>query len=72
MGKLLAIIIGVLLGLVILCVFSAIPAIVLWLVWGPVAVEAFHLPVLSFWQCWGLLIICGLLIKSHVNVDKSS
>ena len=35
-----------------------------WLLWGAIAVGVFGLPVLSYWQFWGLYILCNILLGS--------
>lgn len=35
-----------------------------WLLWGAIAVAIFSLPALSYWQFWGLSILCHILFVS--------
>lgn len=42
-----------------------------WLLWGAIAVAIFSLPVLSYWQFWGLSILCHILfIGSRVSLSN--
>lgn len=43
-----------------------------WLLWGAIAVSVFGLPALSYWQFFGLYILCNILFKSHSSSSKSS
>lgn len=35
-----------------------------WLLWGAIAVSIFSLPALTYWQFWGLYILCNILFKT--------
>lgn len=35
-----------------------------WLLWGAIAVGIFSLPTLTYWQFWGLFILCNILFKA--------
>lgn len=42
-----------------------------WLLWGAIAVAIFSLPVLTYWQFWGLSILCHLLfIGNNVKINN--
>lgn len=43
-----------------------------WLLWGAVAVSALGLPALSYWQFFGLYILCNILFKSHSSSSKNN
>ena len=42
---------------------------VMWL-WNWLCPDLFDLPVIGFWQAWGLSTLCGLLFKSHNTNTK--
>jgi hypothetical protein len=42
-----------------------------WLLWGAIAVAIFSLPALSYWQFWGLSILCHILFIG-TRVSSSS
>lgn len=39
------------------------------LLWNAVIPAIFGLPVITYWQAFGIKILTGLLFKSHVNFD---
>lgn len=42
-----------------------------WLLWGAIAVAIFSLPALSYWQFWGLSILCHILfVGSKVSSNS--
>ena len=43
-----------------------------WLLWGAIAVSIFGFPALSYWQFFGLYILCNILFKSNSSSLKSS
>jgi hypothetical protein len=52
-------------GIVAACVAGvALGFPVMWL-WNWLAPELFHLPLITFWQAVGLLVLCHLLFKGH-------
>jgi hypothetical protein len=42
------------------------------LLWNWIAVSLFGVPTLSFWMAFGLYLLCSLLFKSNVTVNKKS
>jgi hypothetical protein len=42
------------------------------LLWNWIAVGLFGAPVLTFWVAFGLRLLCSLLFKSNVTVNKKS
>lgn len=64
MGKILAFLIIFLGFLAMVLAFSLIAAWPVQLLWNWLAPTIFGLKVLTFWQSWGLLMLCGLLFKS--------
>ena len=44
-------------------------AILMWL-WNGLAVALFSLPVITYWQAWGIYILSNLLFKSSSKRDK--
>lgn len=42
------------------------------LLWNWIAVGLFGAPVLGFWMAFGLRLLCSLLFKSIITVDKKS
>lgn len=62
------------LGVLTLLVFGlallvALP--VMWL-WNGVMVDAIHAGEISFWQAFGLNILCGLLVRIKISTNKES
>lgn len=54
--------------LVILLLFGFIySAIIMW-IWNAVIVALFGLPFISYWQAFGLYILCNILFKNTTNV----
>jgi hypothetical protein len=49
-------------------VLAALP--VMWL-WNWLMPYLFNLPTISFWQSFGLLVLCGALFKSSSSSSKS-
>lgn len=42
-----------------------------WLLWGAIAVAIFSLPALTYWQFWGLSILCHMLfVGSRVSSNS--
>ena len=44
-------------------------AILMWF-WNGLAVALFSLPVITYWQAWGIYILSNLLFKSSSKRDK--
>ena len=44
--------------------------LIVWWLWGAIAVAAFGLPVLTYWQCYGLLWLCNLLFGGTKTVNN--
>lgn len=54
--------------LVVLLLFGFIySAIIMW-IWNAVIVTLFGLPFISYWQAFGLYILCNILFKNTTNV----
>lgn len=54
--------------LVVLLLFGFIySAIIMW-IWNAVIVALFGLPFISYWQAFGLYILCNILFKNTTNV----
>lgn len=54
--------------LVVLLLFGFIySAIIMW-IWNAVIVALFGLPFISYWQAFGLYILCNILFKNTINV----
>lgn len=57
-----------LVALVVLLLFGFIySAIIMW-IWNAVIVALFGLPFISYWQAFGLYILCNILFKNTTNV----
>lgn len=62
---------------IVLCVLGLIallflgPAITMWL-WNWIAVELFALPVIGYWQAFGLQWLCHILFGHTVTVRSKS
>lgn len=57
---------GALMGFLLALVFC-VPA---WLLWNWLMPVVFGLPTLTLVQAWGLVLLCGILFKSHVTKSK--
>lgn len=63
--------------IIVLCVLGLIallflgPAITMWL-WNWIAVELFALPVIGYWQAFGLQWLCHILFGRTVTVRSKS
>lgn len=44
-------------------------AVLMWL-WNGLAVALFSLPVITYWQAWGIYILSNILFKSSSKRDK--
>ena len=55
--------------IVIFAVSFLIVAILMWL-WNGLAVALFSLPVITYWQAWGIYILSNILFKSSSKRDK--
>ena len=63
-----AVVIGVLIGVFAGAIF-ALPT--MWL-WNGLMPDIFHLPTISFFQAWGLLILSHLLVKGSSGGSSNS
>lgn len=53
------------LGVIFFALLMSLPAAaIVWLLWNWVMVDVFALSVLTFWQAWGLYMLCSILLKS--------
>ena len=66
-GIFLVVLVGVLALLVGVSALLALP--VMWL-WNALVPDLFHGPVIGYLQAWGLLLLCGLLLKSGSFSNK--
>ncbi len=57
-------------GLVAALIFLSVLCFPLMLLWNWLMPAVFGLPVLTFWQTAGLIIICHILFKPTINVNK--
>jgi hypothetical protein len=55
-------------GLLVMCLKTWL----IMLLWNWVAVNLFGAPALGFWMAFGLRLLCSLLLKSKVTVNKQS
>lgn len=61
MEKIFTVIVGLALGVLIFGAIIGIPALVVWLLWMKVVVPAFHAPILTFWQVFGILWLLSIV-----------
>lgn len=57
-------------AIVFVIVLSLIAAFPLMLLWNWLCPDLFNLPMLTFWQAWGLMVLCGLMFKNN-SMSKS-
>ena len=57
-------------ALVIVFVLSLIFTWPIMLLWNWLMPVIFNLPEISFWQTFGLMILCSLLFKSNISVNN--
>lgn len=50
---------------------SAAAAALVMTLWYWVMIPIFGLPAISFWQAWGLMILCGILFKSVAHITTT-
>lgn len=55
--------------IVLLAASFLIVAILMWL-WNGLAVALFSLPVITYWQAWGVYILSNILFKSTSKREK--
>ena len=55
--------------IVVLAASFLIVAILMWL-WNGLVVALFSLPVITYWQAWGIYILSNILFKSSSKRDK--
>lgn len=61
----------ILLALVIACLFGAIEALVVMVLWNYVLCAIFtSIPTISFWLAWGILIILNIIGSCLKKVSK--
>jgi len=58
-------------GVVVAMVFSMIMAYPVMLLWNWLVPMILGLPALGFWEAWGVLVLCNLLIKSSSSSSSS-
>lgn len=65
--------IGIVIGVVVLCFgIMCLRAWFIMLLWNWIMVNLFGVPTLGFWMAFGLYLLCSLLFKSKVTVNKKS
>lgn len=57
-------------GFVATLIFLSVICFPLMLLWNWLMPAVFGLPALTFWQTAGLIIICHVLFKPAVNINK--
>lgn len=61
-----------LLVLVLLIGLAAFEAWIVMLLWNNVLCAIFtSVPTIGFWLAWGVMILCNMLFKSHVSINKN-
>ena len=55
--------------IVLLAASFLMVAILMWL-WNGLAVALFSLPVITYWQAWGIYILSNILFKSSSKREK--
>jgi hypothetical protein len=67
--KTLTVILAGIAGLLAVLVFvAALVSVPVMLLWDWLMPTIFGLPEITWFQAWGLLLLCGLLFKSHTPV----
>lgn len=51
-------------------VFCFLSALIGWGLWGAICVGVFGLPALTYWQFFGLFILCNILFKSGIDISE--
>lgn len=65
--------IGIVISVVALCFgVMCLRAWFVMLLWNWIMVNLFGVPALGFWMAFGLYLLCSLLLKSKVTVNKKS
>lgn len=59
------------LGLFVALIFSFLSAIPTYFLWNWLCPQLFHLPIITFFQAWGIGWLCMILFKSNGAVSKS-
>lgn len=54
----------------VLAVSFLVVAILMWL-WNGLVVALFSLPVITYWQAWGIYILSNILFKNSSKRDKN-
>lgn len=55
----------------VMCLWSLIIGLPLWILWNLVMHDVFGLPHISFWQAVGIQLIASLLFKSNTTINKT-
>jgi cadmium resistance protein CadD (predicted permease) len=63
LDKLLKIVGGVVLGTVLIAVVSFVFAVVVKILWNWLMPNILGLKEITYWQAWGLMVLCGFLFK---------
>ncbi len=58
--------------LLLVPMFGALKALIVQWLWNHIMPDLFELPLIGFWQAWGLMILGGLLFAAATNFDLSS
>ena len=53
----------------LLAISFLVVAVLMWL-WNGLAVALFSLPVITYWQAWGIYILSNILFKSSTREKK--
>lgn len=57
-------------GLALIVFLSFLLALPVMLLWDAVIPDIFGLGTITWFQAWGLSLLCGLLFKSHTTTKK--
>ena len=57
--------------IVLMAAFGLFLAIFVYLLWNWLMPLLFGLPEVTYWQAWGLLVLCGMLFKSDTTTNTT-
>jgi hypothetical protein len=72
MVSFLAAILAIAIAFFVMIVVDLVLAVPLMFAWDGVMPHVFHLPTISYWQAFAMLIVAGLLVKSTSSSTSSS
>lgn len=52
-------------GIIFTLVFAFVFAVIVMLLWNWLMPTIFGLPVITYWQAWGLILLSHILVKGH-------